>query len=235
MNDRANRRYDVFGRITTFGNQNAADFATGSDAQQHFANLAKISNQLTQKKAAQQHGSATPRSVLLDALRLDVTNIARMARAMDQDDPGLADKLRLPKSSSDGDLLTAADAMTAQLVIDPANDNAATKAAKTALVARFVAKEFDPAFAQHLADDRAAIDDAGDTLEGDREKSVGSTAAIDNLIAAGMKEVNYLNAIMPVKYARNAEKMRAWMSASHIERAPQREKKSPTPPTPPPA
>ena len=62
-------------------------------------------------------------------------------------------------------------------------------------------------------------------LEGDREKSVGSTAAIDNLIAAGMKEVNYLNAIMPVKYARNAEKLRAWMSASHIERAPQREKK----------
>jgi len=62
-------------------------------------------------------------------------------------------------------------------------------------------------------------------LEDDREKSVGSTTAIDQLIAAGMKEMNYLNAIMPVKYARNAEKLRAWMSASHIERAPQREKK----------
>src|SRR5450756_1207256 len=111
MNDRANRRYDVFGRITTFGNQNTADFAAGSDARQHFANLAKISNQLTQKKAQQQPGSATPKSVLLDSLRLDVTNIARMARAMDQDDPGLADKFRLPKTASDGDLLTAADAM----------------------------------------------------------------------------------------------------------------------------
>jgi hypothetical protein len=43
--------------------------------------------------------------------------------------------------------------------------------------------------------------------------------------------LNYFDAIMPVKYARNAEKMRAWMSASHIERAPQREKKpAPTPP-----
>jgi len=31
------------------------------------------------------------------------------------------------------------------------------------------------------------------------------------------------------KYTRNADKLRAWDSASHIERAPQREKK-PTPP-----
>lgn len=168
----------------------------------------------------------------LDALRLDVSNLARMARAMDQDDPGLADKFRLPKTSSEGDLLTAVDAMIAQLVIDAANDSTAIKAAKTALVARFVAKEFDPAFAQHLADDRAAIDDASETLEGGREKSVGNTAAIDQLIADGMKEVNYLNAIMPVKYARNAEKLRAWMSASHIERAPQREKKPAPAPTP---
>jgi len=28
------------------------------------------------------------------------------------------------------------------------------------------------------------------------------------------------------KYARNPEKLRAWQSASHIERAPQREKKA---------
>jgi hypothetical protein len=231
MNDRSTRRYDVFGRVTTFGNQNTADFAVGSDAKKHFANLAQISQQLDQKKAGQQPGSATPKSVRLDALRLDVQTIARMARAMDQDEPGFADKFRLPKSASDGDLLTAADAMTAQLVIDP-GDDAATQAAKTALVARFVAKEFDPNFAQNLADDRTAIDDAGETLEGGREKSVGSTAAIDQLIGDGMKEVNYLDAIMHVKYARNAEKMRAWLSASHIERAPQREKKpAPTPPS----
>jgi hypothetical protein len=227
MNDRATRRFDTFGRAITFGNENTTDFTAGSDAKTHFANLTQICNQLTQKKAAQQPGSATPKSVRLDALHLDVQNIARMARAMDQDDPGLADKFRLPATASDNDLLIAADAMIAQLVIDPADD-AATKTAKTALVARFVAKEFDPNFAQHLADDRAAIDDAQEAFEGDREKGVGNTAAIDQLIADGMKEMNYLNAIMPVKYVRDAEKLRAWMSASHIERAPQREKK-PTP------
>ena len=45
-----------------------------------------------------------------------------------------------------------------------------------------------------------------------------------------MKEVNYLDAIVRNKYTRNADKLRAWDSASHIERAPQREKK-PVPPT----
>lgn len=233
MNDRSVRRYDMFGRVKVFGEQNAADFDSGSETQQHFTNLTQIYNQLTQKKAAQQPGSTTPKSVLLDALRLEVQNIARMARAMDQDEPGLADKFRLPKTGSEDDLLTAADAMIARLVVDPANDDTATKAAKAALVAQFVAKAFDPDFAQHLADDRAAVDAAQDALESEREQSVGSTTAIDTLIASGMKEVNYLDAIMHVKYARNADKLRAWMSASHIERAPQREKKPAT--TPPPA
>ena len=56
-----------------------------------------------------------------------------------------------------------------------------------------------------------------------------STAAIGRLIKAGMKEVNYLDAIIRNKYTRNPDKLRAWDSASHIERAPQREKKPVTP------
>ena len=42
---------------------------------------------------------------------------------------------------------------------------------------------------------------------------------------AGMGEVTQLDAIMHNKYARNPDKLRAWESASHIERAPKREKK----------
>jgi hypothetical protein len=231
MNDRALRRYEMFGREIVFGNENAADFATGSDAKTHFANLAQITDKLAKAKAGQQPGSATPKSVLFDALRLDVQNIARMARAMEQDTPGFADKFRSPKTASDHDLQTAADAMIEQLIVQ-ATDSPATQAAKAALVARFVAKEFSATFAQDLADDRAAIDGANEDMEGSREKSVGNTAAIDQLIAQGMKESNYLDAIMRVKYARNADKTRAWFSASHIERAPKRQK--PAAPTPPP-
>lgn len=55
------------------------------------------------------------------------------------------------------------------------------------------------------------------------------------LIREGMKEVNYLNAIMHNKYSRNAEKLRAWESASHIERTqrPKKKNNAPAPPTTP--
>ncbi len=43
-------------------------------------------------------------------------------------------------------------------------------------------------------------------------------------LADGMRVVNYLDAIMNNKYARVPEKLRAWQSASHVERPAQREK-----------
>jgi len=104
-------------------------------------------------------------------------------------------------------------------------DSAAQKAAKTALIARFVAHELPADFVTDLADDRKAIDAAKDATESDDGEGVESTAAIGRLIKAGMKEVNYLDAIVRNKYTRTPDKLRAWDSASHIERAPQREKK----------
>ncbi|MGD0650682.1 MAG: hypothetical protein ABSA97_06030 [Verrucomicrobiia bacterium] len=65
-----------------------------------------------------------------------------------------------------------------------------------------------------------------------REAGVGSTATIGLGIAAGMKQVNYLDAIMHNKYNRVADKLTEWLSASHIERTPQK-KKEPAPTTKP--
>jgi hypothetical protein len=50
-----------------------------------------------------------------------------------------------------------------------------------------------------------------------------------------MAEVTQLDAIKRNKYARNPDKLTAWDSASHIERAPQRAKKKDNGGTPPPA
>ena len=235
MNDRETRRYDTFGRVKTFGQVNTADFAAGSEAKLRFTNLGNIITALDQAKAGQQRNGTTSKTVLLDALRLDVQNVTRSARAMDQDEPGIAYKFFPPKSGSDGDLITAADNIITRLAPAP-GDNPAALAAKTALVAKFVAKELPADFVQHLKDDRKAIDDAQDDIEGGDEEGVASTSAVGRLIKDGMKEVNHLDAIMHNKYSRNPDKLRAWDSASHIERAPQREKKSPTPaPAPKPA
>lgn len=227
MNDRENRRYEMFSRVEAFGKANTADFAPTSDALKHFSNVGGVITELTDEKATQAAGaSVTAKSVLLDALRLDQRAIARTALAYDQDQPGFADQFPSPPTSSDRDLLTTVDLYLSRLQPDGTTD--------AALAAKFIAKELPADFVQNLADDRAAIGDEDGTINSDSQDGVASTSAIGRLIQVGMKEVNYLNAIMNNKYARNADKLRAWTSASHIERAPVRAKKpAPVPPTPP--
>jgi len=212
MNDREARRHDMFGRVQTFGKANAADFAAGSKAAGHFARLAQIVADLDIEKARQNGGSATAKEVLFDSLRLDLQSIARTARAIDAGEPGFADRFRNPATPTQQALLTAADAFARELA-DPA------------VVAKFVAYELPADFVADLADDIAAIRSADADMQSDDQTGVASTAAVGRLIREGMAEVMQLDAIMNNKYARNPDRMRAWDSASHVDRAPRRAKK----------
>ena len=104
---------------------------------------------------------------------------------------------------------------------------------KTALIAKFIAHELPADFVTDLAADRQAIDDAKDSTASDDNEGTASTAeaaegnkggwrvgkpAVGRLIKAGMREVNYLDAIVHNKYASNPDKLRAWDCASHVER-----------------
>jgi hypothetical protein len=129
--------------------------------------------------------------------------------------------------------LAASDNTLARLLPSPGEDEAA-KAEKAALAARFIAKELPADFVQQLAADRARIREAQDDQEDEREAGVKGTSAVGRLIREGMIEWKHLNAIMHNKYTRDPDKLRAWKSASHIERPAQREKK-PQPPAPAPA
>ena len=144
-------------------------------------------------------------------------------RAVDAAEPGFADKFRTPDSPSQTALLPAGDSVVLEL-------------AKPGVPAKFIAYELPADFVQVLQDDIAAIRAADSEMESDDQEGVASTAAVGRLIKSGMAEVAQLDAIMNNKYARNPEKLRAWESASHIERAPKREKKpagGTTPPAPP--
>src|SRR5262245_55388499 len=105
MNDRDNRRYEMFGRVKTFGQTTTADFTAGGEAAKHFTSIGQIITDLDKAKATQQRDGVVSKAALLDALRLDVQNVTRTARAIDQDEPGFAGKFPPPKSSSDADLL----------------------------------------------------------------------------------------------------------------------------------
>ena len=177
----------------------------------YFASLGEIGTGLGIASAGQQGGGTTAKAVLLDALRLDLQNIARTARAIAQDTPGFADRFSPPANTGQGALTTAAIAYLAELK-------------KPGVAAQFTAHELPAGFDEHLAADLAAIAAARDGQETSREAGVASTATVGTLIADGMRVANYLDAIMHNKYARVPDKLRAWQSASHIERPAQREK-----------
>src|SRR5262249_28484455 len=156
------------------GRDNAADFPANSAAAARFAGLGDIIKQLDAAKAAQQNSGVAAREVVLDALRLDIQNIARTARAIAQDSHGFADRFKLPDNPSQTALLTTADAF-----LDELN--------QPGVAARFVTHELPPDFVQHFAADRTAVSAAQSNVESNRGTSVASTAAIGAAIQGGMK------------------------------------------------
>jgi hypothetical protein len=222
MNDREYRRYDMFTRVQTFGKERNADFPAGSKAAGHFAALSQVITDLEAAKASQGRGRATAKAVLLDALRLDLQDIARTARAIDAEKPGFAHPYRLADSNSQAGLLTAADAILIEL-------------AKPGVAKLFLAYDLPRNFVADLKADVEAIRLADAVKDSDDQEGVASIVAVGKLIKSGMAAVTQLNAIVRNKFKRNAIVLRAWANASHIERSPQREKKddgeTPTPPS----
>ena len=231
MNDRDQRRNDRATRVQTFGVENDADFAVGGNAKTHFANIDDFLVQLDAAKAGQAP-SRVSKQTLLDALGIDLQNIARTAREIAKTENGFAAPYRIPDNTSESGVTIHTDAVLLRLEDQPA-DSTAVLSAKAALRDRFIAYELPADFVTHLRADHAAITQANKTNQGEVLGGVENTGLIGELLGKINDEISQLNAIMHNKYTRQPEKLRAWQSASHVERAPQREKKPPTPPTPP--
>ena len=232
MNERDRRRYERATRVQTFGVENTADFAAGSKAKTHFGNLDGLVDQVDDAKAGQTPNRVS-KTTLLDALAIDLQNIARTARRMEQKENGFAAPYHIPDNTSEAAVITHTDTVLQKLEDQPA-DSPAVKTAKAALRARFVEYELPADFVTHLRADRNAITQANKNNQGEVLGGVENTGLIGELLGKINDEIGELDAIMYNKYTRQPEKLRAWQSASHVERAPQRDKK-PTPPIPPPA
>jgi len=235
MNNKIIRHCDMFGRVIVFGTDNAGDFPAGSGGATHFANLGNISTQLVNAGATQKGGKVTAQNALFLGLDTDLQNIARTATAIAQDEPGFDDLFAPPDHYNPHEVLATAETYLVQLAPQP-GDDATTTATKTARVAKFTAHDLPVTFVADLQSTVTAIGSAKSAHEAGRETGVASTNAVARLVRDGMKEVNYLDAIVRNKYKGNADKLRAWDSASRIERDPVRQGATPTPaPTPTPA
>ena len=240
MNDRDIRRYDRTTRVITFGKANDADFTADSLARGHFAAIATKLVEID-KATAGQTPARVSKETLLDALMLDFKRIAATARSIEKKsgETGFAAAYPVPDRTEIA-ITTHADKVLG-LLEDQDSDTAAQKTAKAALRARFLAFELAANFVQRLRDDRDAIGDANIHNRDEVNEGVENTALIGLLLGEINEEIDFLETIMGNKYERQPEKLRAWDSASRVERAPVKAKKiaptnsAPPAPTPVPA
>src|SRR5258708_3682871 len=157
------------------------------------------------------------KETLLDGLVIDLKNIARTARDIEKTENGFAAPYRIPDNPAEAAITTHADSVLGKIEDKPA-DSAAVKTAKAALRARFVAYELQNDFVTHLRTDRDAITDANQRNQSEVQDGVGNTKLIDELLGDINDVIGGLDAVMFNKYTRQPEKLRAWQSASHVER-----------------
>jgi hypothetical protein len=221
MNDRDNRKHQMFARVRDFGAEHTSDFAANSLGRQLFTTLTSIVTTLdghaasqTSKGGASKQGT-TSRGQARQALWEDLQPISRTARAMADEVVGLDDKFRLPPTGNDALLLSTARAFAGDA---------------TPLSAQFIAHELPADFLEDLADDIAAMEAAISDQSSGLGQRVAAGAAIESTIDEGVATVRKLDAIVKNKYANNSAVLAQWTSTSHTERDPRR-RQSPSAPT----
>lgn len=228
MNDRQYSQYQAFVRILVFTQEHGADFAAASPGGKAIAELTRVTATLKPHTAGQAGGEASAatssKEDLVDALREDLKDIARTARAIEEGAPpapGFATAYALPDDRSQRSLIAHARGVLAQV-----KGNAT-------LTARFTAYELPASFVSDLESDLAAFDTATGEQADDRISSVEDTATARKLLGEGRAAVVQLNASVRNKYRRQPEIIAAWKTASRVDRPDAGKPATPAPPAPP--
>lgn len=231
MEDKIVRHCDAFLRAINFGKGNAADFPPDSNGAKRFVLLGNAYKELEKRGATQKGKSVSARNAAIHKMESDLSNITRAAHAIAQDVAGFNDLFHAPDHYNPNEVLQTARRFVGQLVASP-EDDPETVSLKKDRVELICEQDLPATFATDLQADLTAVDNEERLYELDRQKGLGSTKAIANLVREGMKQMKYLDAIMHVKYKDQPDKLREWISASHVEHAPTHPKEPPTPPAP---
>ena len=210
MNDSFRRKIEMMARGRDFGATYKSAFEANSRAARLFDDLGTIIAELRDKSSNQasaftsSRGVTTSRTLAREVLLEEMESIQLTARALGVTRPGLEDKFRITRSSSDQALLATARAF--------AKDAAPLKA-------EFIALEMPPDFLEHL---QAAIDGLEAALtdkhSAQRSKAVASTS-MENLLEQGMSTITQLHAVVNNKFRGDEAVLVAWKRATHLERA----------------
>lgn len=208
MNSVVNRTYEMLLRVQNFAAGHAASFPAGTLGGETIAELKGVIETLTQATTSQTSGlssvqrATAERTAAREALRESMQAIARTARVMALDTPGLENKFRLPRSGSDPALLNTARAFAA--------DAAPLKDA-------FVRHEMPPSFIEEFETEIADLERAMSEQNVNRSAHVSATASVEATAERGMNAVRKLDVVVRNKFRDDAATLAAWESARHIE------------------
>jgi hypothetical protein len=213
MNNQERFRYQMFIRLRQFGTENAADFPAGGVGATQFAEISTVIGLIEGLAANQSAGFGSARFAFAskdtarENLRETMSEISRTARAMVYQFPGIDAKFRLPRNKTDTNLLAAARAFESE-----------SEVYKEDFIAYGLAADFREELRNEADALEASLRMAGAALNG----QVAATAEIGAVIRRGMIAQRILKGVVKNKYRADVGKLAAWLSASHIEKAPKR-------------
>lgn len=216
MNDGDKRRYEMQVRVVQFGNKHAASFTGIATAK--FAELATLVDATETKSAEQQSGfgEAAQQFEVKDTCRENLrdlmSDISRTAKSMEYAIDGISNKFFFQRNMSDANLLAKARAFHSES--QPYNTD-------------FIAYGLPTTFRADLNAAADAFEASFTNTAGATAEHVAATAATAAKIREGMIIVRILDGIVKNKYSNDPGNLAAWISASHVEKAP--DKKVPTP------
>ncbi|PYS49274.1 MAG: hypothetical protein DMF68_10495 [Acidobacteria bacterium] len=216
MTDDNTRCGEMFLRVDQLGKDEAASYAANTFIADLFNSLSSIISGLETHTNAQASGLTNVRmgTRSKEGARVELERgldaMRRTSRSMSVTMPGLEKKFPSVRHLKDQELLTAARMYAADAL---------------PLKAEFIKRGLQPTFLDDLNEDIEAFEEALRQRTQGRETHVNATATIDDLIEQGMKIVRQLDPIMRNLFEDNPGKLAAWLSASHVERAPRRKAK----------
>ena len=204
-------------KVKQFGMDNGGDF-TGT-ATTKFADLGTLVGATEADSAAQQSGFGEAaqqfevKDTARENLRDEMSDISRTAKSMEYEFDGISNKFQFQRNMSDADMLAKARAFVTEASTYSANFKV------YGLPGTFIADLSNMADAFEASFSNTAAATSG---------HVAATADTSAKIRQGMVIVRTLDGIVRNVYANNPGKLAAWLSASHVEKAPKKK----APPTP---
>jgi hypothetical protein len=221
MTDEGRRRWEAFMRMHQFNLDNPGDHAAGSPGAAQFAVLANIVTNVQasgseQAAAVGESGQKFEiKGTKRENMRAIMSEMSTLARSMEYEIDGIQAQFRMPRNRNDADLLNGARAFHSE---------------SAQYEADFIRYGIDNHFRDQLADAANEFEAsmlAAASAVGER---VEATAELEDWVVQGMRARRILDPINRIKYADNPGKLAAWLSASHIEKAPKaKPKPTPTP------